>query len=422
MTATTTTARNWAPPERPEWVARILEEGDCMDIAEVVPLDERSLLASATEATGLSDFGDDGWREPFAVYTKSLREEADLNLLGRLRARQEVLLFLKARLQIEDTYKRHPEIEDEEIREPIMLTGQGRSGTTFLQNVMSANPDHGGLRHWEMLYPCPPPEAETYWTDPRIERADRWVQQWNRIAPTLPDMHEFAGNVPFEDCVMMSINFTSEAWLGIIGQTPSYAVYLATQDPADALRYHKRVLKLLQWHNPRSHWVLKEVYSLSRMKALFEVYPDACVVWCHRDPVRAAASFVNMLGTMQWVGSDHPLKDGALDYCKDPAVSAARFNSVIDLLENKEIPADRICNIHYKDLVADNFGTLQRIYDYFGIPFTEAGRAGIERYLAEHPRDNRAPHRYPIPEGAELTRAREVYRRYQDYFCIPNEK
>jgi len=95
---------------------------------------------------------------------------------------------------------------------------------------------------------------------------------------------------------------------------------------------------------------------------------------------------------------------------------------VIDLLENKEIPADRICNIHYKDLVADNFGTLQRIYDYFGIPFTEAGRAGIERYLAEHPRDNRAPHRYPIPEGAELTRAREVYRRYQDYFCIPNEK
>lgn len=412
---------SWTPPPRPDWVTRVLAEGDCMDIAEVVPLDERSLLDSATSATGLDDFGDDEWREPFAVYTRSLREEADLNLIGRLRARQEILLFLKARLQVEDTYKRHPEIDDERITEPLMITGQGRSGTTLLQNLMSANPDHGGLRHWEMLYPCPPPETATYWTDPRIEKADKWVSQWNRITPTLVDMHDFRGHLPFEDCVLMSLSFVSEAWLGIIGQTPGYAVYLAGHDATAGLRYQKRVMKLLQWRNPRSHWVTKEVYSLSRMKALFEVFPDACVVWCHRDPVRAAASFVNMLGTMQWIGTDHPLKDGALDYCKDPSISAARFEGVIDLIENKEIPAERICNVAYKDLVADNFGTLQTIYDHFGIPFTSDGRAGIQRWLDDNPRDDRAPHRYPIPEGAELEKARQVYRRYQTYFSIPTE-
>ena len=228
--------------------------------------------------------------------------------------------------------------------------------------------------------------------------------------------------MPFEDCVMMSINFTSEAWMGIIGQTPSYAVYLATQgDPVDAMRYHKRVLKLLQWKNPRTHWVMKEVYHLSRMEALFEVYPDACVVWCHRDPVRAAASFVNMLGTMQWVGTDHPMKDGALEYCKDHSISAKRFEDVIDLIEAKKIPGERICNVQYQDLVADPMATIASIYDYFGIPLTDEGRAGMERYMADNPRDNRPPHRYPIPEGEELARAREVYGRYQDYFDIPTE-
>src|SRR5205823_968946 len=145
--------------------------------------------------------------------------------------------------------------------------------------------------------------------------------------------------------IMMSINFTSEAWLGIIGQVPSYAAYMAQQDPEIAMRYHKRVLKLLQWRNPREHWVLKDVFHLSRLPALFSVYPDACVVWAHRDPVRSFASSISMMGTMQWVSCDQPLRHGALEYFRDPAVSAARFNEVIDLIESKSIPVERVCNV-----------------------------------------------------------------------------
>src|SRR5271163_878440 len=103
----------WQPPERPEWVRRINEEGYCMDIEGVVPLDEDSLLNSAIQATGLSDFGADDWREPFGVFVKALNEEAQLNLMGRIWTRSEVLQLLKARLQIEDTYKRHPEIAEQ---------------------------------------------------------------------------------------------------------------------------------------------------------------------------------------------------------------------------------------------------------------------------------------------------------------------
>src|SRR5262245_40682392 len=79
----------WKPPERPDWVQRINEEGAHMDIEEIVPLDEESLLASAMRNTGLSDFGADGWREPFSVFIKALEEEAALNLMGRIRTRQD---------------------------------------------------------------------------------------------------------------------------------------------------------------------------------------------------------------------------------------------------------------------------------------------------------------------------------------------
>ena len=248
------------------------------------------------------------------------------------------------------------------------------------------------------------------------------VRQWTRVAPTLEEMHEFGGDLPFECTIMMSINFTSEAWLGIIGQVPSYAVYMAGHDPDLAMAYHKRVLKFLQWRNPREHWVLKDVFHLARLPALYRTYPDACVVWAHRDPLRAFASAISMMATMQWVSSDHPLQHGALEYFRDPHVSAARFNDVIDLIENQAIPAGQLCNIHYQDLVSDTIGTLEHIYRYFDIPLTEHGRAGMQRFLTEKPRDNRPPHRYPIPEGAELETARAAYRHYQDYFNVPSDR
>src|SRR5262245_18819361 len=127
----------WTPPERPEWVQRINDEGAHMDIEAVVPLDEESLLASAMRNTGLKDFGAEDWREPFGVFIEALKEEAALNLLGRIRTRQDFLQFLEARLQIEQTYKEHPEIDDEEIRQPIIIIGQGRSGTTLLHKLLA---------------------------------------------------------------------------------------------------------------------------------------------------------------------------------------------------------------------------------------------------------------------------------------------
>ena len=414
-------AGSWQPPQRPEWVQRINDEGRCMDLRGVVPLDADSLLRAAVANTGLDDFGAGDWREPFETYVKALDEEACLTLLGRIRLRQEVLDLLQSRLQVEDWYARHPEIDDEEIVAPIILTGQGRSGTSFLQNVLAENPDYKTLRHWEMLFPCPPPEAATYATDPRIAKADAFVGQWARVVPSIAGMHEFGGNVPFEDTVMMALNFTSDAWLCAIAQVPSYAMYMAKLGHEAAFRYHKRVLKLLQWRNPRSHWVLKDVFHLGRLPALLETYPDACIVWSHRDPVRASASMVNLLGCMQWAGSDDPLQHGALEYCRDPRVSAERFHMVIDQIENGEIPRDRICHIQYKQLVSGPIGTIQSIHDYFRIPLTDRGRAGMATYLRENPRDNRPAHRYPIPEGQALAEARRVYARYQEYFEIPTE-
>ncbi len=408
----------WQPPPRPEWVRRINEEGHCMNISGVVPLDEDSLLESAMRATGLSDFGADDWREPFQILLNAAEDEAELNLMGRLRMRSELLVLLEARLQIEDSYKRHPEIDDQKVAQPIIIVGQGRSGTSFLQNVLAANPDNGALLQWEAMFPCPPPEKASYRTDPRIDKADRLTKQWNRVTPTMVSVHEFGGTVPMEDCEILALNFMSSSWFGCFAQVPGYDAYMMTQDPMPALRYHERVLKLLQWKNPRRNWVLKEIPHLDRLQPLLKVYPDACFVWPHRDPVRALASAISAIGTLQYTGSDHLFKSGSLEWISNPFLSAARFNAVIHQLKAGLVPARQICHMLYRDLVGDTLGTIERMYQHFDIPLSDAGRRGMAQYLADNPRDSRPPHRVDMaPEAMAL--AREAYKPYQDYFDVP---
>src|SRR5262249_17880010 len=147
-------------------------------------------------------------------------------------------------------------------------------------------------------------------------------------------------------------------WLDTFGQVPSYDRYIFAQDTSPAFAWHKKVLKLLQWRNPRQRWVLKDPMHLDRMPALLKEYPDAKFVWPHRDPTRALASLVSIIGTIQWSRSDHPFAGVSLEYMTDPQISAHRFGAVIEQITSGAIPEKQIYNLLYRDLVGDVVGTV----------------------------------------------------------------
>ena len=409
------------PPAHPDWVRRVNAEGDCMDIRSVVPLDENSLLAAAIRSTGLAGFGSDEWREPFSVFVKAVDEEGQLNLLGRLRTRSDILQLLEARLRIEAAYRQHPEIDDEQIVQPIVVVGQGRSGTSFLINVLAANPDNGALLQWEIMFPCPPPEAATYRSDPRIEQAHQLIDQWYRVTPAMAKVHEFAATLPQEDVHLMSLSFMAPQWLGLYGQAPSYHAWMATQDITPALHYHQRVLKLLQWKNPRQRWVLKNIAFLDQMGLLLKIYPDACFVWPHRDPVRATASMGSSIAIAMSDRSDHPLTGPDFEFVTDPQHVAQRLNAVIDQLDAGVVPAQQMFHLQYQDLISHPLQQIDDMYRHFGIALSDRGRGAMAQYLADHPRDARPAHSFSLGSKLVVARAREVFRRYQDYFGVADE-
>lgn len=413
-------SRFWQAPERPDWLAAILDECKHMDAAAIVPLDAENLIATAKKRTGLSNFGKDDWIEPFEILTRSLDQESELHIFGRIMTRNELINLLEARLNVEETYRLHPEIDDEVIDSPVIITGLGRSGTSILYELLSQDPQFGTPSSWEAMFPCPAPEKATYRTDPRADIAHQLLTQWGRAAPPWKAMHESGGWIPAECCAVYEASFRSDN-MPSKAPTPSYSMWLPKADMTPALEYYKRVLKLLQWKNPRKHWLLKAPSHLGYLPTLFKVFPDARLIVTHRDPVKANASITNMLATLYWMRSTAPFDVKAFEALMTPEAIAWRLNQLVDLLEAKEIPQAQVFASRYADLIEDPEAALRGLYERMGEGLSPEALKAMQAYIAAKPQGKHGIHKYQVGADAEIDRQRALYKKYQDRFDVPNE-
>ncbi|GGC27098.1 hypothetical protein GCM10011371_13330 [Novosphingobium marinum] len=235
----------WSPPERPGWVEQFNALAGATGLTDLVPLDADSLIAAARKETGLSDFGADDWREPFAVFLKSLEEEADLNPTGRLLARADLIRLLAGRLLVEHAFAQDPSIDDEAIEEPVFIVGQGRTGTSILQKLLGLDPANRTLMTWECMFPAGDDPVAA-----RIARADAHFALWTGVAPELDRIHDWGGDEPMETILAESMSFQCPAWLNLLGLTPSYNAFITDAHRRNSLAYAKRVMKLRQRNAP----------------------------------------------------------------------------------------------------------------------------------------------------------------------------
>jgi hypothetical protein len=413
---------HWRPSPRPDWVQRVNEEGQELNLAAVVPLDAEYLIAAASKSCGLSDFGSSDWREPFDILTRALREESDLNLMGRILTSTELLAMLQARLRIEEQYRRHPEIANEVIVRPTFVLGQPRTGTSALQNLMSADPENRSFYTWEAWFPTPLDENDPQDQEKRIEKTERLSTMWTRVVPELATQHEINARVPTECNVIHSLAFRSKTMLHL-GQIPSYASYMATASMAPAFEYHKRVLKYLQWRKPKCRWVLKSPDYIMLVREILEHYPDAQLIYTHRDPVKAFGSAVSLIGTLHWMRCDHPYKyDNPNSHATGLRFLATLLDNIIDGLESGAIPRSQFFDVRYGDFIRDPVQTVADIYAFFGRTLGEASRTAMTRYVKDNAasRSNHR-HEYATASADEIREARSIFERYQEYFRIRSE-
>jgi hypothetical protein len=408
----------FTPPPRPDWVAKVNEEGRHLDIKSIVPLDADSLIKTAVANTGLTNFGSDDWRVPFDLYCQGMDDHAELTLMGRIMTRSDLLMLLEGRLRIEDAYRLHPEIEAEEIVAPLLIIGQGRSGTSAMLNLLAEDPHNAIEYTWQCLFPGLPPEGES--DERAIEIADARMRMWSRVTPEMDSIHEFTGRVPAESLQMQCLSLQSPAWMAIFGQTPNLFLYLRQTGMYNTVAYEKRILKLLQWRSGKTQWVLKSPDSLNYLPDVLKVFPDLRLVWMHRDPVKSFASAVSLVGTLNWARSDKVLDAGSFDTVTDLGVCSNMLTRPIDWIAQGIVNKDHLCNVQYLDFLEDPMREVERIYKFHGRNLTPEGRAGMADYIRKHPRSSRPAHKYQA-KGNTVSKERQAFKRYQEYFDVKTE-
>ena len=406
----------WTPPPRPRWVRLLNRVGSNLgDPSALVPLDEDSLLSTAQQLTGLDDFGGDEWREPFGILLSDIEHEAKLNLTGRLLTRYDLLRSLVYRLRMAEDEKQYPEILQQQIDDPIFITGLGRTGTSILHETMAQDPRFRAPLGWEMRYPSPPPEPGD--DDPRVAMTAAEVDLWLDVVPEFAPIHEISVDGPDEDSVGHQHEFASQVW-GATNRAPNFDMWMATKGWTRAFAFERRLLQHLQFRNP-GRWILKGIYA-SCLPNLFAEFPDAQVIMTHRDPLKVLASAANMLGTLRWQRSDE------INYAEVVAPLSFGIPFVLDMVVDQRtsgaVPNDRFIDVRFADLMADHLGTIARVYDKLGIDFSDEAASRIGAYLEAKPRGRHGAHAYSVDDlGLDPAEMRAKFASYMNYFNVPEE-
>jgi len=372
-------------------------------------------MERARSATGLADFGEESFREGLTRLVRAMDAEGRLNQNGAVALDAQLVHFLSQRLQVEDWYRRHPEIDQQEIVAPLIGLGLPRTGSTTLGCLLGEDTAVRSLRIWEASTPCPPPEKESEDSDPRIEIARLSLERRAEQFPRMQMMFPSSPTTPTECQALQALDFKSHLYQAQ-AQVPSYSQWLnAEADLVPTYRYVKRVLKLLQWHCPPRRWQLKNPSNIVFMRALNVVFPDARFWMTHRDIANVIPSAADLYYERIRAFSDDVDKVYLGQLNVDTWELGMRRLIAFRDAGNEH----RFFDIHFAPFQADPIESIQRLYDFLGEPLTSEARSRMQTWRTQTPREKHGVHDYdPADFGLSIQQLRERFSFYSERFNV----
>ena len=375
-------------------------------------MDEKQLIAKACERAQAEDFGPGNWQVGLEALLRALTDEGNLNELGEAVYADQIVGLLSSRLAIEKWYTDYPEIDEQEIVTPLFGIGLPRTGSTALSFLLACDQSRRSLRTWEASSPCPPPETATENSDPRISVSRASIDMSHQMFPDFVGMLPSSPTGPSECLLLMGLDFHSQLFQGM-AILPSYTEWLLTCDMEPTYRYHKRVLKLLQWRCPPVRWSLKTPSHMTTIQGLNAVYPDARFVMTHREITSVIPSVCAVKEALS-----SPLTDSFDRLALGRHEHALWLQSIRRLVEFRNNGReDRFVDVYFRDIQSDPIGCMENLYGQLGDDLTADTRSRMVQWWEENAND-RQPGNRPDPAvyGLDMNLIRQDFAFYHHQF------
>jgi Sulfotransferase family len=364
------------------------------------------IVTAAREQSGTPDPATDSWREGLEILLRDHASENRLTERGAAITKNRYVQALAARMKADDWLRHNPVALDAPIARPVFILGLPRTGTTMLSYLMDADPANRSLLRWEGTNPAPPADPGALRTDPRCRAEVAKDATMLKMAPQVAAAHFEPGDGPTECVHLLAQDFRS-LMLAVTTTVPTYHDWLLFTDMASAFDHRRRVLQILQTTNP-GRWVLKMPSDSLFIRQLFKTFPDAKVIWTHRDPYVATASVFGMRGGSRPMFED----DAGAGYMRENFLLQLALHAARPLEVSAERPDD-IFHCYYSDLVADPIALVQKIYAWLGDPWTPEAEAGMQRWLIDNPQNKLGKHHYELEDWGLCRAGLEPY--FADY-------
>jgi hypothetical protein len=384
-------------------------------MAPVIPrrfVDAEGLLHDMAMAeVGFSDCGPDDYLAGLRALLSAIDTDLDLRGPARERVFGMILAALISRLFSQKGWHENPECLTTEIRRPLIITGLIRSGTTPLQKVLALDPQFQGLEYWLAETPMVRPPRRKWRAHPLFQSAAANLNALLAANPMIGAIHQMAAEEPDECLNIMRQSFISNMFASQL-HLPSYDQWWMAQDETAAYLRHRDNLRLIGYHDRDKRWLLKNPGHILGIEPLLKVYPDACIVQTHRDPLKAIPSICDLIMMIRKtiVPEADPLDDG-------PRENMLWSIGVKRAMAAHDAHPENFHDVHMVDFVEDPIGVIRGIYRRFDLELGGEVEAAMRNWLDEHAQARPGFHRcraedFGLTEDAIRTQFAEYIERY----------
>ena len=365
--------------------------------------------AAREKAGGLPDPDSDSWRMGLEILLHDHHKQDVLTERGWGIMKNRYVDALATRMQVDDFIHSNPSVVDTPVERPVFILGMPRTGTTMVSYLMDADPGTRSLLKWEAYNIAPPASPGGLGSDPRYLAEKARDDALLAANPGMFATHFEASDGPTEDVHLVAQDFRS-LMFAVLSNTPTYHDWILFCDMTTAFAHRKRALQILQSTN-KGRWVLKMPSDSLFIRHLFATFPDAKVIWTHRDPYAAFASSMSMRGKSRPIFN----KDADIGYMQQrfPLQLALHLSRPLWVSQER---ADAIYHIYYDDLLADPITQMKQVYAWLGDEWTETAETGMRGWLEANPQNRFGAHSYSLTEWGFTRMDLEPY--FADYLKV----
>jgi len=319
----------------------------------------------------------------------------------------------------------YPDFLEVDIKSPVFIIGNPRSGTTYLHRLMALDEGHFAyIRMWEIFF-APSIVQRKLWrtlaaVDGRLgNRGHNLINKWEAELFDASVMHRIRLSMPEEDEYLM-IHVGTTIIGGLVFGFPDEALpfvrfdeCLSVREKSKAARFYRRCIQRhLYYHGQTRIFLSKNPFFTPKVDMLLHEFPDALIIYLIRNPLKVVPSFAS-LSAFWW----HAFCDTEVQYpYPDFIMKTIQYWYRYPLTRLEKDPQARYVLMKFEDMVGNPRHAVAQIYDHIGLEIGPAYADILDEETVKS-RHYQSRHKYSLEEigytrAQILCEFRDVFQRW----------